>query len=74
MNTVPKNILASTIVAISLGAISSTVVAGKDESQRMLIQQATQILQAKQKAQAVEAGKFAECNRNMQQTQNPPKS
>ena len=75
MNTLSKNIVVS-IIALSVGAISSTVVAGQDSNQRMLIQQTIATLQAKQKAQAqaVEAKKLEECKKQLEQTQPQPKS
>ena len=67
MNTLSKNILASIILALSFGAISSTVVAGQDSNQRMLIQQTIATLQAKQKAQAkvqaTEVRKLEDCKK-----------
>lgn len=68
MSTLSKNIVVS-IIALSVGAISSTVVAGQDSNQRMLIQQTIATLQAKQKsqaeAQAVEAKKLEECKKTV---------
>ena len=78
MNTLSKNIVVSIMLALSVGAISSTVVAGQDSNQRMLIQQTIATLQAKQKAQAeaqaVEAKKLEECKKQLEQTQTQPKS
>ena len=74
MNTLSKNILASIILALSVGAISTTLVAGQDGNQLMLIQQTIAKLQAKQKAQAeaqtTEADKLTECKKQLEQTQN----
>ena len=56
MSTLSKNIVVSIMLALSLGAISSTVGAGQDSNQRMLIQQTIATLQAKQKAQAEATG------------------
>ena len=76
MSTLSKNIVVSIMLALSLGAISSTVGAGQDSNQRMLIQQTIATLQAKQKAQAeaqaVEAKKLEESKKQLEQTQ--PKS
>ena len=76
MSTLSKNIVVSIMLALSLGAISSTVGAGQDSNQRMLIQQTIATLQAKQKAQAeaqaVEAKKLEESKKQLDQTQ--PKS
>lgn len=76
MNTLSKNIVVSIMLALSVGAISTTVVAGQDGNQRMLIQQTIAKLQVKQKAQAeaqaVEAKKLEECKKLLEQTQ--PKS
>lgn len=73
MNTLSKNIVVSIMLALSVGAISTTVVAGQDGNQRMLIQQTIAKLQAKQKAQAeaqvVEAKKLEECKKLLEQTQ-----
>ena len=72
MNTLLKNIVASIILALSLGAISTSVAAGHDGNQQQNIAK----LQAKQKAQAeapvVEAKKLEDCNKQGGQTQ--PKS
>ena len=76
MSTLSKNIVVSIMLALSVGAISTTVVAGQDGNQRMLIQQTIAKLQSKQKAQAevqtVEAQKLVECKKQLEQTQ--PKS
>ncbi len=72
MNTLSKTTLISALLALSLGAISSSVLAGQDGNQRMLTQQTIAKLQAEQKI--VQADKLAECKRNMEQTQHQPKS
>ena len=78
MNTLSKNIVVSIILALSVGAISTTVLAGQDGNQLILIQQNIAKLQAKQKvqaeAQATEADKLTECKKQLGQTQNKPKS